>query len=66
VSAPGRGQAIDLVAGRAEVLFEELTEVGRELLDAGMRRGVGLRLIAVDAAGHLVGVDHRDKADEQR
>ena len=46
--------------------LEHLAEIGRQLLDAGVGGGVGLRLIAVDAAGVLVGVDERDEADEHR
>jgi hypothetical protein len=51
---------------RREVGREQRRQIGRDLLEPGVRGRVRLRLIAIEAAGACVGDDGGDKADHQR
>ncbi len=59
-------EAIELAAGRTEVPSDEqIAEIGRQLLEPRMRRGIRLRLVAIEPAGLLVGHDEGDEPDQQ-
>ena len=54
-----RSQRVDLRGGRRDVGLEEVAEIGRQLLEAGVRGVERLRAIAVDAAKPLIAHDRR-------
>ena len=66
-SSPAATSAFTCAPVGAKLRLEQLAEIGGQLLDPGVGGGVGLRLIAVDAARRLVRDDgHGDEADQER
>ena len=61
-----RAQRRNLRGRRREVGREQRRQIGGDLLEPGVRGRVGLRLIAIEAAGARIGDDGGDKADHQR
>ena len=62
----GHRQRVDLRGARREVRGEERGQIRRQLLEAGVRGRVGLRLIAVETAGAVVRDDRGHEPDHQR